>query len=207
MSPIHLFFRDYTGTFFAILLIVSLYFAMILPSSSSKWLKDFFRLHGEVEIDGQQLFAKSIHDIQTVFSLAVLLLTLRYFLSNTLFRLIAQVMNIHNSLDQPHIEHKCEVNSSHGLHSQEQAWLVLYYTFSFSAGITIIRKYIGFTLNNVWLEYPQLYYPWDFKLFYLTQCSFYVTLIVVLFIEVETNNPNKSQKHRKDLWEMLFVGE
>ena len=117
MSPIHLFFRDYTGTFFAILLIVSLYFAMILPSSSSQWLKDFFRLHGEVEIDGQQLFAKSIHVIQTVFSLAVLLLTLRYFLSNTLFRLIAQVMNIHNSLDQPHIEHKCEVNSSHGLHS------------------------------------------------------------------------------------------
>ena len=110
MSSIHLFFRDYTGVFFAVLLIVSLYFAMILPTSSSQWLKDFFRLHGAVVIDGKPLFAKSMHDIQTVFSLAVILLTLRYFLSNTLFRLIAHVMGIHNSPEQPQIEHKCEVN-------------------------------------------------------------------------------------------------
>ena len=61
---------------------------------------------------------------------------------------------------------------------------MLYYLFSFSAGITVIRRHIGFTLNNVWLEYPQLYYTWDFKVFYLAQCSFYVMSVIVLFIEV-----------------------
>lgn len=51
----------------------------------------------------------------------------------------------------------------------------------------MVRKYIGFTLNNVWLEYPQIYYPWDFKLFYLVQCAFYVSLIVTVLIEVGVN--------------------
>ena len=61
---------------------------------------------------------------------------------------------------------------------------MLYYTFSFTTGITIIRKYIGFSLNNVWKDYPQLLYPWGFKLFYLTQCAFYFQCLLLLFTEV-----------------------
>lgn len=108
MSPLHLFFRDYTGTFFAIALILSLYVAMIFPNS---FIAGFFQLHGKVILEGKTLYAKSIHDIQTVITFATLLLTLRYFLSNTLFRLLAKTMGIRNSPSQPQIEHKCEVGS------------------------------------------------------------------------------------------------
>ena len=106
MSPLHLFFRDYTGTFFAIVLVLSLYVAMIFPDS---FIASFFQLHGKVVLEGKTLYAKSIHDIQTVITFATLLLTLRYFLSNTLFRLLAKTMGIRNSPSQPQIEHKCEV--------------------------------------------------------------------------------------------------
>ena len=113
MSPLHLFFRDYTGTFFAIALVVSLYSAMIFPNS---FIASFFQLHGQVTIEGRTLYAKSIHDIQTVITFATLLLTLRYFLSNTLFRLLAKTMGIRNSPSQPQIEHKCEVVVSKSSH-------------------------------------------------------------------------------------------
>lgn len=187
MSSLHLFFRDYTGAFFAAALIFLAYVAIVLPSSWGKWIQDLFRLHGQIEIDGKVLYAKSWHDLATVGVLASALLALRYFLSNTLFRILARGMGIRNSFSQPQIEHKCQVGEISGNERQEQAWMVLYYTFSFSAGITMVRKYIGFTLNNVWLEYPQIYYPWDFKLFYLVQCAFYVSLIVIVLIEVGIN--------------------
>lgn len=34
------------------------------------------------------------------------------------------------------------------------------------------------------MEYPQLLYPWGFKLFYLTQCAFYCQCLILLFTEV-----------------------
>lgn len=117
MSPLHLFFRDYTGTFFTIALILSLYVAMIFPDS---FIARFFQLHGKVILEGKTLYAKSIHDIQTVITFATLLLTLRYFLSNTLFRLLAKTMGIRNSPSQPQIEHKCEVGSPPASHPRSK---------------------------------------------------------------------------------------
>lgn len=64
--------------------------------------------------------------------------------------------------------------------------MVLYYTFSFSTGLSLISKYVGFSMKNVWLEYPVLTYPTDFKVFYLIQCAFYFHLIVLLFTEVSS---------------------
>lgn len=64
--------------------------------------------------------------------------------------------------------------------------MVLYYTYSFSAGISLIYKYVGFSMKNVWLEYPVLSYPLDFKVFYMVQCAFYFHLIVLLFTEVRS---------------------
>ena len=39
-------------------------------------------------------------------------------------------------------------------------------------------------MKNVWLDYPVLTYPTDFKVFYMIQCAFYFHLIVLLFTEV-----------------------
>lgn len=64
--------------------------------------------------------------------------------------------------------------------------MVLYYTFSFSTGLSLISKYVGFSMKNVWLEYPVLTYPMDFKVFYMIQCAFYFHLIVLLFTEVSS---------------------
>ena len=41
-------------------------------------------------------------------------------------------------------------------------------------------------MKNVWLEYPVLTYPMDFKVFYMIQCAFYFHLIVLLFTEVSS---------------------
>ena len=62
--------------------------------------------------------------------------------------------------------------------------MVLYYTFSFSTGLSLVYKYVGFSMKNVWLGYPVLTYPTDFKVFYMIQCAFYFHLIVLLFTEV-----------------------
>ena len=109
MSPLHLFFRDYTGAFFAAFILLLTYLAIVLPSSSGQWVHNLFQLHGMVEVDGKRVYTKSVNDIATVGMLTSILLALRYFLSNTLFRIITQKMGIQNSVDQPQIEHKCEV--------------------------------------------------------------------------------------------------
>lgn len=65
-------------------------------------------------MDGEVLYAKSWHDIATVGVLASILLALRYFLSNTLFRILAHGMGIRNNFSQPQIEHKCQVGEVNG---------------------------------------------------------------------------------------------
>ncbi|KAK8832049.1 hypothetical protein WA577_005146, partial [Blastocystis sp. JDR] len=184
MSPLHLFFRDHTGTIFTIVTIAVCYFAILFPEPVSRWLSSFFTLHGAIYSSDGVVYEKDIRDICTVVGLTVGLTVLRYFLCHTLFRLIAKWLHIEDTLEKPQLVHKTE----------EQAWLVLYYTFSFTTGVTIIRKYIGFSLNNVWKDYPQLLYPWGFKLFYLTQCAFYFQCLLLLFTE----------KHRKDMVNMFI---
>ena len=109
MSPIHLFFRDYTGTILTYITIVSLYLVFVLPNSWVSWLTPFFQIHGKIEIEGQILYEKSINDLFTVVSFTFMLLIIRYFLCNTLFSLIAKWLKIENSLENPQIVHKCQV--------------------------------------------------------------------------------------------------
>lgn len=109
MSPIHLFFRDYTGTILAYIAIISFYLVIVLPSSWVSWLTPFFQIHGKIDVEGQTLYEKSINDLYTVVSFTFLLLIVRYFLCNTLFSLIAKWLKIENSLENPQIVHKCQV--------------------------------------------------------------------------------------------------
>ena len=176
-SPLHLFFRDYTGTITTIILITTCYFVIVLPSSWTQWLQPFLQLHGSTLTDTAVLYKKDMKDICTLTSLVLLLIVIRDFLCNTLFKHIAHWLKIQNTPEKPQSIHKCE----------EQSWLVLYYVFSFSTGLTLIRKYIGFRLNNVWEDYPVLLLPWDYKLFYMVQCAFYFQAIILLFIEVCSN--------------------
>lgn len=109
MSPLHLFFRDYTGTILTYITIISLYLVIVLPHSWVSWLTPFFEIHGKIEVEGQTMFEKSINDLYTVVSFTFLLLIIRYFLCNTLFSLIAKWLKIENSLENPQIVHKCQV--------------------------------------------------------------------------------------------------
>lgn len=109
MSSVHLFFRDYTGTIVTVLLIICCYVAIILPEEWSQWLYPFFILHGGVYKDGVFFYQKDIKDICTVISLTILLTVIRYFLCNTIFRLVARVLKIENTLEKTQVVHKTEV--------------------------------------------------------------------------------------------------
>lgn len=111
MSPVHLFFRDYTGAILAFIAIISFYLIIVLPSSWVSWLTPFFQIHGKIDVEGQTLYEKSINDLFTVVSFTFLLLIVRYFLCNTLFSLIAKWLKIENSLENPQIVHKCQVST------------------------------------------------------------------------------------------------
>lgn len=111
MSPLHLFFRDYTGTILTYIAIISFYLVIVLPSSWVSWLTPFFQIHGKIDVESQTLYEKSINDLFTVASFTFLLLIVRYFLCNTLFSLIAKWLKIENSLENPQIVHKCQVST------------------------------------------------------------------------------------------------
>ena len=121
MSPIHLFFRDHTGTILTFLVIIASYLVIVLPSTFTGWLTPFFCLHGATVVDGTTLYEKSIRDIFTVASLTILLLILRYFLCHTVFRLIARWLKIEDSLERPQVVHKCEVFLLKSVHCRSSA--------------------------------------------------------------------------------------
>ena len=67
-------------------------------------------MHGGRVIDGNYEYQKDIKDIYTVITLTIMLTVLRYFLCNTLFRLIATSLKIENTLEKPQAVHKTEVS-------------------------------------------------------------------------------------------------
>ena len=111
LSPIHLFFRDHTGTIFAILTLFVCYLAILLPEPASRWLSCFLELHGAVYTENGVVYQKELKDICTVAGLTVALTVLRYFLCHTLFRLIATWLNIEDTIEKPQLVHKTEVVS------------------------------------------------------------------------------------------------
>lgn len=112
MSPLHLFFRDHTGTIFTIILIVVCYFAILFPEPVSTWLSSFLTLHGAIVTEDGIAYEKDIKDICTVVGLTVGLTVLRYFLCHTLFRLIAEWLHIEDTLEKPQLVHKTEAGVS-----------------------------------------------------------------------------------------------
>lgn len=117
MSPLHLFFRDHTGTIFTIVTIAVCYFAILFPEPVSRWLSSFFTLHGAIYSNDGVVYEKDIRDICTVVGLTVGLTVLRYFLCHTLFRLTAKWLHIEDTLEKPQLVHKTEVGFSLFCHS------------------------------------------------------------------------------------------
>ena len=111
LSPIHLFFRDHTGTIFAILTILVCYLAILLPEPASSWLSCFLKLHGAVYTENGVVYQKDLKDVCTVVGLTVALTVLRYFLCHTLFRLIAKWLKIEDTIEKPQLVHKTEVGT------------------------------------------------------------------------------------------------
>ena len=112
MSPLHLFFRDHTGTIFTIILIVVCYFAILFPEPVSTGLSSILTLHGAIVTEDGIAYEKDIKDICTVVGLTVGLTVLRYFLCHTLFRLIAEWLHIEDTLEKPQLVHKTEAGVS-----------------------------------------------------------------------------------------------
>ncbi|ORZ29747.1 TLC domain-domain-containing protein [Catenaria anguillulae PL171] len=76
----------------------------------------------------------------------------------------------------------------------EQGWLVIYYSLSFSIGLSFARAapYWRNTMH-FWTNYPHAHLAGDFKVYYLAQLAFWIQQLLVIHIE----------KPRKDYVQML----
>ena len=61
---------------------------------------------------------------------------------------------------------------------------MLYYICSFTFGFKLVRYDLQYSLDNAWLNYPHIYVPFEYKLYYLIQLSFYFHQLVVISVEV-----------------------
>lgn len=185
LSPIHLWFREYTGVICSVVLLSLVGCLLTLPEGYRSWISSLFSLHDPIVVDPSlTLYGKDKRDVLTVLLIAIFLVGVRQLLCSGVFIYIARLMGISDSVDHPYNVHK----------TGENAWLVLYYSTSFLTGLRMCKKYLNLRMDSIWDNYPELYLPMDIKLFYLTQCAFYVQLLILVAIE----------KHRKDV-ELMFI--
>lgn len=135
------------------------------------YFQPFLKLNYPLE---NGLYSYGILDLCTVYSLILILLSIRYILRGTVFPLVGMIM---------HVEKASELEQRK---FYEQLWVGLYYFCSFVWGVYTCLQYhpnFYFHTKYLWTNYPVLTRTMNLKLYYLTEMAYYLAMIVVVSSE------------------------
>lgn len=151
---------------------------MAFLQNKVKYFQPFMKMQYPLE---NGLYSYGILDLCTVYSLILILLSIRFILRCTVFPVLGMIV---------HIEKASEIEQRK---FKEQLWVGLYYFCSFVWGVYTCSTYhpnFYFNTKYLWINYPVLTRTLNLKLYYLTEMAYYLSMIIVVSSETRRKDYN-----------------
>ena len=175
--------------FSAVFVLLTLLLFNVLPSGHPlNYAEDMLTLAYPVtKNDGTVLYGKGSKDIQLIIFLVLCMFCGRYLITEFIFSPLAKVLGTQ----------KKKVQSF-----QDMGWQLIWYTGSWVASGWFVYTQTNFDINNMFKGQngksvetnPHLALSWDFKLYYMAEIAFWLSMILTTVLE----------KWRKDFIEMMI---